>query len=61
VRNRRSTGTFIFVVKKTGRPPFVAEPIALTPKDLRFWIGFVVWIAPPLLLLVLILVALAIS
>jgi hypothetical protein len=33
----------------------------LTPKDLRFWIGFVVWIAPPVLLLVLILVALATS
>ena len=34
------------------RYPFVAEPVALTKKDLGFWIGIGAWIAPPLLVLI---------
>ena len=32
--------------------PFVAEPVALTRKNLGFWIGIAVWIATPLLVLI---------
>jgi hypothetical protein len=39
----------LYVVKATNRRLFVEEPIALTKKDLGFWIGMAVWIAPPLL------------
>jgi hypothetical protein len=39
------------VVNTTTQRVF-AEAIALTLKDLRFWIGVTVWIAPPLLALI---------
>jgi hypothetical protein len=41
-------------MKATSRHPFVAEPVALTKKDLGFWIGMAVWIAPPLLVLMIV-------
>ena len=34
--------------------PFVSEPIALAKKDLGFWIGMAAWIAPPLLLVIIV-------
>ena len=39
----------------TSSHPFVSEPVTLTKKNLGFWIGLALWIDPPLLpLLVLI-------
>ncbi len=39
------------IVPPNKRRPFVAEPVALTKKDLGFWIGMAVWVTPPLLVL----------
>jgi hypothetical protein len=39
-------------VKPTSRHPFVTEPITLTKKDLGFWIGMALWIAPALVVLI---------
>jgi hypothetical protein len=51
-------GDVLCVVRPTSRHPFVSEPVTLTKKDLGFWIGMVLWIGPPLLpLLVLIVFA----
>jgi hypothetical protein len=40
------------VVRATSGRPLVAEPTALRKKDLGFWLGTAVWIAPPLLALI---------
>jgi hypothetical protein len=48
-------GDVLCVVRRTSRHPFVSEPVKLTKRDLGFWIGMALWIGPPLLpLLVLI-------
>jgi hypothetical protein len=48
-------GDVLCIVRRTSPHPFVSEPVKLTKKDLRFWIGMALWIGPPLLpLLVLI-------
>ena len=48
-------GDVLCVVRRTSPHPFVSEPVKLTKKDLGFWIGMALWIGPPLLpLLVLI-------
>ena len=36
--------------------PFVSEPVKLTKKDLGFWIGMALWIGPPLLPLLMLIV-----
>jgi hypothetical protein len=40
------------IVPPNIRRPFVAGPVVLAKKDLSFWIGLGAWIAPPLLLLI---------
>ena len=48
-------GDVLCIVRRTSPHPFVSEPVKLTKKDLGFWIGMALWIGPPLLpLLVLI-------
>ena len=48
-------GDVLCVVRRTSSHSFVSEPVTLTKKNLGFWIGLALWIGPPLVpLLVLI-------
>jgi hypothetical protein len=49
-------GDVLCVVRRTSRHPFVSEPVKLTKRDLGFWIGMALWIGPPLLPLLMLIV-----
>jgi hypothetical protein len=45
-------GDVLWFVRPASRRPFVSEPITLTKKDVGFWLGMALWIAPLALVLI---------